>query len=152
MIRFTVNWAPVAQPRQRHSGKVSYVPADHPIHAFKMAVHLASSGEVMKLMAHGGMLLGPVVVVLEFVMPRPKRLKKGGRAPCGVKPDADNLAKAVLDVLNGRVYKDDGQVCNLTVLKWYAGSDEKPHANVAVQSWEEIQEELARAKGAAWVS
>lgn len=33
------------------------------------------------------------------------------------KPDADNIAKAVLDSLNGLVYKDDSQVTELLVLK-----------------------------------
>ena len=35
------------------------------------------------------------------------------------KPDADNIAKAVLDSLNGLVYKDDSQVTALLVLKDY---------------------------------
>lgn len=39
-----------------------------------------------------------------------------------VKPDADNLAKAVLDALNGIAYKDDAQIVELTVQKWYSAS------------------------------
>lgn len=39
--------------------------------------------------------------------------------PCK-KPDADNVAKVVLDALNGLAYKDDTQVCSLSVLKKYA--------------------------------
>lgn len=35
------------------------------------------------------------------------------------KPDADNIAKTVLDSLNGLVYKDDSQVTALLVLKDY---------------------------------
>ena len=35
------------------------------------------------------------------------------------KPDADNIAKAILDSLNGLVYKDDSQVSALLVLKDY---------------------------------
>lgn len=35
------------------------------------------------------------------------------------KPDADNIAKAILDSLNGIVYKDDSQVSALLVLKDY---------------------------------
>lgn len=35
------------------------------------------------------------------------------------KPDADNIAKAVLDALNGLAYKDDSQVSALLVLKDY---------------------------------
>lgn len=35
------------------------------------------------------------------------------------KPDADNIAKAVLDALNGLAYADDKQVVRLTVCKRY---------------------------------
>ena len=35
------------------------------------------------------------------------------------KPDADNVAKIILDSLNGLAYKDDNQVAELLVLKQY---------------------------------
>lgn len=35
------------------------------------------------------------------------------------KPDADNIAKSILDALNGLAYKDDSQVSALLVLKDY---------------------------------
>jgi Holliday junction resolvase RusA-like endonuclease len=37
-----------------------------------------------------------------------------------VKPDLDNVAKAVLDAINGIVYVDDAQVINLVATKRYA--------------------------------
>lgn len=40
------------------------------------------------------------------------------------KPDADNIAKAILDSLNGLAYKDDSQVSALLVLKDY-GTENK---------------------------
>ena len=40
------------------------------------------------------------------------------------KPDADNIAKIVLDSLNGLAYKDDSQVSALLVLKDY-GTENK---------------------------
>lgn len=39
------------------------------------------------------------------------------------KPDADNIAKIVLDSLNGLAYKDDSQVTELLVLKDYGKED-----------------------------
>ena len=36
------------------------------------------------------------------------------------KPDLDNLAKICLDALNGLAYKDDSQVVELTVKKYYS--------------------------------
>ena len=35
------------------------------------------------------------------------------------RPDADNVAKAILDALNGLAYKDDSQVANLLIFKLY---------------------------------
>ena len=45
---------------------------------------------------------------------RPKRTKA---EPDTVKPDADNMAKAVLDALNGVAFDDDAQVVELHVTK-----------------------------------
>lgn len=39
------------------------------------------------------------------------------------KPDVDNIAKAILDSLNGIAYKDDSQVTCITVFKQYAEED-----------------------------
>lgn len=36
------------------------------------------------------------------------------------KPDLDNLAKTILDALNGRAFKDDSQVVSLLVEKYYS--------------------------------
>lgn len=50
-----------------------------------------------------------------------------------VKPDTDNIAKSILDSLNGIAYLDDKQVVKLEVEKYYAAN-----ANVAVMI-EEIE-------------
>lgn len=49
------------------------------------------------------------------------------------KPDCDNIAKAVLDALNGLAYKDDAQVAELVVKKRYG---EKAHVAVRIESKE----------------
>jgi len=38
-------------------------------------------------------------------------------------PDTDNLAKFIMDALNGVYYKDDSQVYSLEVLKRYGEED-----------------------------
>lgn len=43
-----------------------------------------------------------------------------------VKPDADNLAKAILDALNGIAYHDDKQVVYCTVSKRYSSGSNTP--------------------------
>ena len=75
---------------------------------------------------------GPVSVELAFFMPRPKsHLRKDGTLKPSApvyhtqKPDADNLAKAVLDVLTDlQVWADDAQVNNLEVKRGWAAETE----------------------------
>lgn len=43
---------------------------------------------------------------------------------CSKKPDTDNVAKAILDAMNGIVYEDDAQVAGLVVQKFYAEKNE----------------------------
>ena len=53
----------------------------------------------------------------------PKKMKQEAnddeRFP-NVKPDLDNVVKAILDALNGVVYRDDAQVINLVATKRYS--------------------------------
>lgn len=64
---------------------------------------------------------------LIFLFKRPKsHLKRSGGLRKGVSarhirtPDTDNLAKFVMDSLNGTYYKDDAQIVDLHVQKMYA--------------------------------
>ena len=50
------------------------------------------------------------------------------------KPDLDNLAKCILDSCNGIAYRDDAQVAELTVRKFY---DEIPRVEVWISGEEE---------------
>ena len=46
------------------------------------------------------------------------------------KPDADNIAKSILDALNGLAYYDDSQVCELGGCKMYS---EEPRAEITIK-------------------
>lgn len=70
--------------------------------------------------------IGPcsVEIMACFAVPTSWSRKKQEMALMGllepeVKPDCDNIAKAVLDALNGLAYKDDSQVTKLAVKKCY---------------------------------
>jgi Holliday junction resolvase RusA-like endonuclease len=113
---------PIAQPRVKVSTKNgfarAYTERDHPIHAYKQAVSLAYVN------AGGEVLDGPVAIKIVCWFDRPKSHSKKRRQqpePKATKPDLDNLGKAILDALNEIAYNDDGQVCRLTVEKWYVG-------------------------------
>ena len=53
-----------------------------------------------------------------------KKAKIEGVIRPTVKPDCDNLAKSILDSLNGLAYQDDKQVVELVVKKYYAENAE----------------------------
>lgn len=68
----------------------------------------------------------PLAAFLYFRLPIPKSYSKKRIAAClsGLerptkKPDLDNLAKSVLDGLNGVVYLDDSQIVCLHITKVY---------------------------------
>lgn len=64
----------------------------------------------------------PLIVSLEFTMPRPKSAPKSLVHPVK-KPDADNLAKAILDALESILWEADQQVVKLTIEKKYQSND-----------------------------
>lgn len=71
-------------------------------------------------------LTGPLKVDIQFTMPIPKSVTKKGRelmltgtVKHTKKPDSDNLAKSVLDALNGVVWEDDSLIYDLHVTKYY---------------------------------
>ena len=79
---------------------------------------------------------GPVTVSLICNFPRPKsHFNTRGLSPRAPehhaqKPDAENVAKAILDALTGVCWKDDAQVCSLAVHK--AWTDREPVTMITV--------------------
>lgn len=78
----------------------------------------------------------PLNVYVSFYFRPPLRTSKKrkeqmlrGEIRPAVRPDADNLAKLVLDAMNGSVYFDDGQIVGLMIAKHYA---EEPRTVVSV--------------------
>jgi len=77
---------------------------------------------------------GPLRARIYFGLPIPKSETKGNKLQMiqrkvfpTKKPDLDNLAKAVLDALNGVAYKDDCQIVTMLSRKNYA---EAPYVKV----------------------
>ena len=87
-------------------------------------------------------LTGPlkVTIITYFAIPKSTSKKKAKQMldyeilPT-VKPDTDNIAKSILDSLNGIAYLDDKQVVNLQVEKYYA---ETSSVSVKIEEIEEI--------------
>lgn len=84
--------------------------------------------------------VGPLRVEIVAYYPIPKSWSKvqkrtalAGETRPEVKPDLDNLAKAILDALNGLAYEDDASVTDLIIRKHYA---EIGHVIVRIESGE----------------
>jgi Holliday junction resolvase RusA-like endonuclease len=120
-ITFSVPGDPVPQPRPRVSTRGgfarAYVPAKHPVHAYRLAI--AAAARETGAGVHGD----TVEVVIDLVWSRPKsHVRKSGLrsdAPRTPRADLDNCAKSVLDALNGVAWEDDSQVTRLVVEKSY---------------------------------
>lgn len=67
------------------------------------------------------------VIVARFMIPQSfskKKRKELNEKPCPKKPDCDNIAKSILDALNGIAYDDDAQIVDLSVSKVYSATEE----------------------------
>ena len=120
-MNFTVGGQPIPQPRPRVSTRGNfaraYVPANHPIHAYRQAVAAAAK------IACPHPSEDPVSVIVQFTFQRPpSHMNKSGvkkTAPALPQCDCDNLAKGVLDAMTGIVWYDDAQVAELHIYKRY---------------------------------
>lgn len=87
---------------------------------------------------HGTYIVdGPVRVRIAayYSVPRSASKRKaqamrGGALRPTKKPDCDNIAKIICDALNGIAFKDDAQVSQLYVEKWYA---DEPRVEVEIR-------------------
>ena len=75
-------------------------------------------------------------IVAYFPIPKSTSKKKRELIELGLimptkKPDLDNIAKAILDALNGLAYYDDAQVCQLEIMKCYSDT---PRAEVIINT------------------
>ena len=100
----------------------------------------------------GPLMLGPLALTVEFVMPRPKgHYKTCQGQPTGevklsaprrptTKPDATKLLRALEDALTGVLWHDDAQIVEQWVFKLYVGCGtprtERPGARVRVAQYE----------------
>lgn len=71
----------------------------------------------------------PIVMTLNFQLPKPKSLSKKKAAFHIKRPDIDKLARACLDALTNIIYVDDNQITTLVVIKEYG---DKPGVNISI--------------------
>ena len=143
-IEFFVPGAPVGKGRpravRRGAGVVMFTPGKTADYEALVAA-TAAAALACDALAHQ-LLDGPLEAVLEMRFPAPASWSKAkrARALAGAewhtsKPDADNVAKAILDACNGVVFRDDAQVVVLIATKAFS---EEPGVRVVIR---EVQNE-----------
>lgn len=119
-IEFTIPGAPQGKERPRFTKNgIAYTPQK--TRDYEKLVAWAYHCE-----AHGAKFTGPIFAEIAAVYAVPPSWNKKKRAEAldnrifpMVKPDLDNIVKAVLDACNGLAYKDDAAVTDLTICKRY---------------------------------
>ena len=134
-LAFTVPGTPQGKARPRFARRGAYVATYTPdkTAAYEQEIRMAYIAE------HGrAVLRGPVTALIRAYFAVPKSLSKRARAalegkPMPHKPDADNLAKVVLDALNnGVAFSDDGCVSSLWVEKLYTFDAAEPRIEITL--------------------
>ena len=131
MIEFKVEGKAVPQPRPRvvrmRNGQTRAYNSEKSV-VYKRIVKAAALSEMNRQQLT--MTDRPLAMRLTFVFAPPKSYTKkkieavkSGELRYTKLPDADNLAKSVMDALNNVIYKDDSQIVELTVNKEYGNTD-----------------------------
>lgn len=129
MIKFTIPGKPQGKGRPRVTRNGTYTPQ--------------KTKDYERLVQHSFMaakchsLVGELKASIMCYYPIPKNTNKKRLAMMQskiilptVKPDLDNVAKAVLDALNGFAYKDDNQIVELSINKVYS---DNPRVEVEIK-------------------
>jgi Holliday junction resolvase RusA-like endonuclease len=125
---FRIDGQPYAQKRHRStkSGR-TYSPPENTVFKRKAQAAMKLVLYLNKREAPYAPKGVPVHLTIRAFFKRPKAAKDDYYRE--KKPDADNLAKAIMDAGNGVMWHDDAQIVTLTVRKVYA---DNPHTFVEV--------------------
>ena len=128
---------PKARPRVTRAG-ITYTAAK--------TKRWENSVAIIARSAYGGVPLdGPLHLALDFVLPRPQRLRRKkddpGLIPADRKPDLDNLIKSVMDgISRAGLWVDDARVVSLSAAKYYAEKDGLPRVSVSISGDDPCEE------------
>lgn len=129
MICFTLPLEPVGKGRPRFT-RSGHCFTPEKTRKFESLVQSS-----MKQYAPKDPFIGPMEVVVYFIMRRPKKCK---RIYPTVKPDIDNLEKTIGDAGNGVLWNDDSQIVHFDAWKIYDLTNPEPRIKITVRElpWE----------------
>lgn len=124
-VEFFVPGQPVGKGRPRATVRAGRARLYTPAKTEKYEARVALFAQ--QAMAGRPVMAGPVALSVTALFPIPTSWPKKRQAAARAgteqhtkRPDADNCAKAILDGLNGVVWKDDSQVVTLSIEKRYS--------------------------------
>lgn len=134
MIKFTVYGDPVAQGRPRFARRGNFVTTYDPKKSadYKQLVYI----EACKVKPDVPLECALSMTVRTYrQIPKSFSKARKSNALIGLirptqRPDCSNLIKGLEDSLHGIIYKDDSQIVDLRVEKWYS---EEPRVEVAIR-------------------
>lgn len=130
---FFIDGIPIPKGRPRATARGAYTILYTPTATKEYEAHVAEVAT--KHIPKTGMIMGPIAISLTFYLKPPKKYAKKMGTPHVTRPDVDNLAKAILDGLEGILYKNDAQVTTLYAHKCYG---DKPRVGVSVSELVEL--------------
>jgi Holliday junction resolvase RusA-like endonuclease len=117
-IAFKIHGQATAFARAGAMGKRRFTPQKQAAH-----MYVIQQTAIAKMQLDGASIIeGPVQAIIRVSYPYPSSWSNRKKADTKWKvsrPDCDNLAKIILDALNGIVWVDDAQVVELNVQKQY---------------------------------
>lgn len=135
MITFTVYGEPVAQERPRATTINGMVRMYDPKKSrdFKQLVSLVASEKAPTSLLEGELELEVKIYrpILKSFSKKKIEIAESGLLRPTTKPDVDNYVKAICDGCNNVIWKDDSQIVDLHVSKFYST---KPRVEVRVTS------------------
>jgi len=122
MIEFTIYGEPVAKGRPRYTKRgIAYTPQK--TSNYENLVKLSYLEIPREKYLNGEQLQAEIIAFFSIPKSKPKKLQLkmlSGEVRHTKRPDLDNIAKSVLDSLNGIAYNDDSQIVTLSVSKYYS--------------------------------
>lgn len=122
----TIPGAPVPKARPKFARMGNFVRAYTPAGTEKYERRVKALAQAEMMTTGMAMMLGPVRLEVVLTLPiraswskRKKLAAETGALLPAIKPDLDNLLKALQDALNHIVFHDDSQIVDLHVTKQY---------------------------------
>ncbi|MBK4144629.1 RusA family crossover junction endodeoxyribonuclease [Corynebacterium macginleyi] len=128
-IEFWVQGNPAPKGSKRHVGGGRMIESSKKLPAWMQAVKLQAAKN-----RPSSPIDSPAAVHMDFYLPRPKRPLYDVPA---VKPDADKLARSILDALEGAgILTNDSRATHLQATKYYADDHNPAGAHITI-TWKD---------------